>query len=147
MKGVAMKKAILTVTVLIVMGWALLAYPQQAYEFVRADIPFDFQVSGQTLTAGRYDFCWNRAFVAAVKLADKSASSPHPIQYVTIMGIDQPSKGTKAMVVFHRLGNSYFLSEIHQPGSGRVTVTISPQERNLNRLATTKVDVQAESGK
>lgn len=142
-----MKRAILTVTVLIVMGWSLLAYSQRSYQFVRADIPFTFQVAGHTLPPGTYDFCWNRQFIAAVRLADMSTKTEHTIEYVTISAVEAPSENMQAMVVFHRIGTNYFLSEIRHPGEAVVSVTMSSQERNLQHLATSKVDVQAEAGK
>ncbi len=140
-----MKRLILTLTVLIFM--ASLAHAQQAYQFIRADIPFEFQVSGHVMPAGRYDFCWNRSFVAAVRLADRSARTEQPIQYVQINSVEPPTKSMTSSIVFHRSGNLYFLSEIRQQGAGLVTLTVSPQERNLAKLAKTKVEIQAESGK
>ncbi len=142
-----MKQAILTLSILILMCSTLLVHAQQPYQYIRADIPFDFQVGGNTLPPGTYDFCWNRKFVAAVKLADMSARSEHPIQYVTISAVENPTKNTEPIVVFHRMGNLYFLSEIHQPGDGIVTVMPSARERSMKKLATTKVEVHGESGK
>jgi hypothetical protein len=138
-----MKRAIVTLSVLILFAFVLLSYSQQSYEFVRADIPFDFQVNGQNMPAGRYDFCWNRAFVAAVRLAEPSATTSQPIRFAHISTIDEPKKNARPTVVFHRLGSQYFLAEIHQPGSGFVTITVSRQELN-QRLALTKVEVPAE---
>ncbi len=142
-----MKKAILTLTVLIMISFTLLTHAQQAYQFVRADVPFDFQVSGKTMAAGRYDFCWNRTYVAAVRLADQSARSSEPIRYMQVNDIGQPTKDRVPRIVFHRVGSLYFLAEIHQPDEAIVALTTLKQERNFQKLATTKVEVEGEAGK
>jgi len=145
-----MKKVILTVMVLIAFALAttLRVDAQNSYQCVRAQVPFEFVVNGQTLPVGIYDFCWNHNFVAAIRLAVPSNANSQPIRYTQISTVDPNLKDKIPSVLFHQLVNRYFLAEIHQPSGGLVVLTTTRQEKKMLELAKLRsIEIEAESGK
>jgi hypothetical protein len=88
---------------------AAAAYAQGSSS-LKADVPFDFIVGNQTLRAGQY-MADLRAVpgVVIVKSADHGGGA-------MVIGSDLRSVSTqregKGKLVFHRYGNTYFLSEV-----------------------------------
>ena len=78
---------------------------------VRADIPFNFVVANQALPAGQYVVRPTTAGMLIIQSSDgsKAASS---ITYAC--GGGSPSKLSE--LVFHRVGNQYFLSQVQIEG-------------------------------
>jgi len=148
---VAMKRSISTVMVLfafVVIAASLLAHAQTNYQYIRANVPFEFVVNGQVLPAGSYDFCWNRNFVAAVRLATPGNANSQPIRYTQINAVEPTLKDKIPAVIFHQVSNRYFLAEIHQPDAGLVMLTTTKEEKRMQQLAGVKtVKIEAEGGK
>jgi hypothetical protein len=82
-----------------------------AQGLVRADIPFNFVVANQALPAGQYVVRPTTPGMLIIQSSDgsKAASS---ITYAC--GGGAPSKLTE--LVFHRVGNQYFLSQVQIEG-------------------------------
>ncbi len=77
-----------------------------------ADIPFAFTVANHTLPAGRY---------TVTRLGETSLriSSPHNQGTVVLThAAEGKAPESKGKMVFHRYGESYFLSEVWVAGSG-----------------------------
>jgi hypothetical protein len=75
---------------------------------VQARIPFSFSVNGQTLPAGEYLIRSNIAgeYVLALQNRDKHST------VMTLGNPNQTAKPRANVLVFHRYGDQYFLSEI-----------------------------------
>jgi hypothetical protein len=71
------------------------------------NIPFEFEMRGQTLPAGRYEFA-TRAGTGVVSLVD-----PNGRQHAALtMPLGNPSKQTESKIVFLYDGETYLLSEV-----------------------------------
>lgn len=78
---------------------------------VSANIPFAFQVGSYHYGAGKYLVRMQTDHVMAVR----GTSGPGCMLLVNRDSAKRPS--AKSMLVFHRYGNQYFLSELHIGGS------------------------------
>ncbi|HWR13849.1 MAG TPA: hypothetical protein VN577_03415 [Terriglobales bacterium] len=137
-----MKRVIAVMVLMVLLAAAAVA--QQNYRFVRADIPFNFQVNGHTMPAGKYDFCWNRSFVAAVKLVS-TTNADQPIRYAQVSAVENEAKDGTAKVIFRQTGATYVLRAIKQPGEGRVNLSM-PKDQMKYQLAR-DVEIEAQAGK
>ena len=79
---------------------------------VVADITFDFIVGNEVLPAGTYKF--NHGVKAGV-VAVTNAKSSQSIMAMVLTRISQ-YPGNDARVVFDKMGDQYYLSELHAPG-------------------------------
>ncbi len=132
-----MKRAML---IIFVLNCALLATAQQQNcRSVRAHVPFAFQMSGITMPAGDYQFCWKWNRTAVIT----PLSAEAPVVSSTISSFEKITQ-EKAMLIFRHLGNEYFLAEIHQPGEAIAVLAISPEEQRYNKIAVKKVPVPAD---
>lgn len=119
------------VTLLVVFTTSVLSAKAQTSQRLYAQIPFDFVVGNETLSAGRYSISSTmqdgsalliqgvKAKAAAIRLTDQ---------------IQTRSNKSNARLVFHRYGQTYFLAEVWQSGNstGRV-LRASKAERALQR--------------
>src|SRR5262245_52310846 len=108
----------------------------QSQHRVNASVPFDFIVGDKTLAAADY-----RIDTVGEALAICSASARYSV--IRLANAMTPNDRKSARLVFHRYGNTYFLSEVWEGGDriGRRLVE-SRQERamrsELSRMATNK---------
>jgi hypothetical protein len=80
---------------------------------VRANIPFNFVVANQALPAGQYVV--QPQTTSSGKLIIRSTDGSQAASAITYAcGGGAPSKQTK--LVFHRIGNQYFLSQVQIEG-------------------------------
>src|SRR5581483_8581372 len=109
-----MKRQVLTlVTVIAVLLVSGSAYAQTIS--VKAEIPFDFVVSGHTLAAGPYtiDSMGNGGAKALlVRSADQQEK-----MIVLASGAQSAQPADRTKLVFHRYGARYFLSQIWVAGN------------------------------
>jgi len=99
-----------------------------------ANIPFAFQIGPHHLRAGKYTVQLQSDHVLI--LANKTDAG---VMLVNWAGTRHPSE--KAMLVFHRYGNNYFLREMSfGGGSDSLTSTQSKQERSVQEEAA-KIDL------
>jgi hypothetical protein len=111
----------------------LIAVPARAQmpgTAIRTTIPFDFIVSGKTLPAGNYEI--GRINDSPEGLVMRNVTDKHDhvmFQTEAVAAMKIPSKSE---VVFHRYGDTYFLSEVITAGeqTGRELST-SRAERRL----------------
>ena len=95
---------------------------------VRAQVPFDFIVQDKTLRAGQYEIFTVTNGVLAIRNQDgnKGMRMTNPIT--------KDRRDTKAKLVFHRYGETYFLSEVWLAGNGDGrALPKTKQERALQR--------------
>ena len=93
---------------------------------VQANVPFDFIVAGQTMHAGPYTVKQATPAVLIVKAADGKANA-------AVMGVGMHSLFSQegCRLVFHRYGNTYFLSEIWSSGSDGQKLPETRREREM----------------
>src|SRR5689334_4900210 len=106
--------------IILFLGWTLVVGAQTGFRFVTAQIPFDFQIHGATMPAGRYDFGWGSTGSVVVRERNRIDSG----RFAITGEVDENCKKTEAIVTFKQLGNQYFLKTIVYPG--RATVSIFP---------------------
>jgi hypothetical protein len=119
---------------------AATAHAQLPGTALRASIPFDFSVKGKILPAGDYEI--RRISDEPDGLVISSLSDKHALFETNT--VDAPRTARRSEVVFHRYGDSYFLSEVFAGGgeTGR-ELPVSRQERTLRReMASNKTEPQ-----
>ena len=118
-----MKRATLYLTV--ILAFALCPILSQAQAMLRANIPFDFSVGSKTMSSGVYyidraanqmQLLRNPETNATVFVASNSLGNPYKIDL------------SKNVLVFHRYGSEYVLTEIWASGVGH-------QVRQSNRTS------------
>jgi hypothetical protein len=126
------KLAVLSISALVV----ALAVPMLAQSSMRlkANIPFEFVVSGKTLPAGEYSIDTASSQVVVRSIA-QSAGAIAIGNNVDVKGTD-PTAATK--LVFNRYGDKYFLSEVLDGWvSSGLKLPVSHTERELATSAST----------
>ena len=112
----------------------------QSQHRVNASVPFEFIVGDKTLAAADYriDTIGDALAICSVGAKDK---------VIRLANATTPKERKPARLVFHRYGNTYFLSEVWEGGDriGRRLVE-SRQERvmrsELSRMATNKTSYE-----
>src|SRR2546423_10231272 len=137
-------KGLMMLTLLLTMALAAnVATANGQKHRVTANVPFEFIVGEKTLAAGDYNMC-------AIGVAQNALSiqgSDGRNQAIRLTNATAP-KGERARLVFHRYGNTYFLSEVSE-GAGEVGWQLrkSPQERamarELDRIAANRINQKA----
>jgi hypothetical protein len=111
---------------------AATAFAQMPGETIRATIPFDFTVRGKTLPAGQYEIRRLGDEADNLEIANLNQHQDHVVfETESKQSSHTPKRGE---LVFHRYGDTYFLSQVWTPGlaTGRELIT-TRQERNLKR--------------
>jgi hypothetical protein len=93
---------------------------------VQATVPFNFTINGTTLPAGNYTLGSDISSPHLLKITDRQKGAH-------AMVMTQPSSAGNQqanVLVFHRYGNEYFLSEIRSDASSMyVRIPTSKQEK------------------
>ena len=121
----------LTLMVVVAFGTAAVVANGQSRQQVVTHVPFDFVIGDKTLPAGDYTTTLSADGGSRVLVQNDEANSS--IFRLTNSIQADPSK-SQARLVFHRYGQSYFLSEVWIGGdiSGRALLR-SKQESSLRR--------------
>ena len=130
-----MKKKVLSAVVtccLFILGAAATGYAQMPGSEIRATIPFDFSVRGKTLPAGEYEI--KRVNDSLEELIISRSSGQHERAIFNTESVQPREIPNRSLIVFHRYGDTYFLSEVLVEGNqtGR-ELAQSHQERQLRR--------------
>lgn len=107
----------LTLALVGVLGLLVAVGPAFAQEFrLKADIPFQFTVNGQTLLAGEYQLgsagATSNRNILQIRNADGQSS------ILNALPTQLRSKAKDSKLVFHRYGDQYFLSKMWMEGEG-----------------------------
>lgn len=126
-----MKKKVFSVALLALVA-AATAYAQFPGTSLHARIPFDFSVRGKLLPAGQYEI--RRISDEPGGLVISGVNDRHERALFETEPVQARKIPNRGELVFHRYGDSYFLSEIFTGGedTGRELVP-SRQERMLRR--------------
>lgn len=130
------------VVILVVLSWALLSGAQSQFT-LKANIPFDFIVGSQLAPAGEYTFVLDSSKRVLVRPMALGLSG----KQVQVAELDIFFKGEDAKIVFHQVGQRYFLTELKHPGAARVVLAPNPAERKLQTVAGKQVEIDAEAGR
>ena len=108
-----MKRATLYLTV--ILAFALCPILSQAQAMLRANIPFDFTVGTATMSSGVYDLSNAGNHVQLLRNPDTNRTA-----FVSSLSIGNPYKIdlSKNVLIFHRYGSEYVLTEIWASGVG-----------------------------
>jgi hypothetical protein len=113
---------------------ALAAAPSVfAADVLKADVPFPFQVEGKTLPAGAYQF----SIEVMSNVVDVHGGSPPDAALAPILtrmaARPHPGPSEHAHIVFDKVGSTYTLSELWEPGADGflVHITKGPHEHHV----------------
>ena len=125
-----MKKNFATIGFTLLLA-AALGLAQSSHK-VQAKIPHDFTAVGKVLPAGEYTFVYDAAKrVVTIRSTEKGAVGMMPI--VTLLSGAIHSSPSDSHVVFDKIGNNYFLSEIWIPGIDGVSL-LSTREKHEHEV-------------
>jgi hypothetical protein len=116
------------------------AYAQFPGTAIRATIPFAFSVEGKTLPAGEYEI--KRITDSPEGLVIRNVNDKHDHVMFVTESVEPRKIPERGEIVFHRYGDSYFLSEVLTAGeeTGR-ELAPSRAERQLRReMASNKTE-------
>ena len=120
-----MKRNLISILSLVVMSLMFNATGAYAQSYAKADVPFAFNVGAAQLPAGTYEIkvaSQNEIIIEdgesrAVALSNARREGP---------------RKTESKLVFHRIGNQYFLAEVWKgSGEGGLIVPTSKHEKDL----------------
>jgi hypothetical protein len=132
-----MKRNLIGIISLVALTVLLNPASANAQARVKADVPFAFTVGNTQLPAGCYEI--SSAQTDSTIMLRNCDTGKAVLSHVR----PEYPRDTKSEMVFHRLGNQYFLSEIWgAAGNAEVTLPASKQEQEL--LAAAR---QSQSGK
>jgi hypothetical protein len=117
---------------------AATAHAQLPGTELRATIPFDFSIRGKTLPAGDYEIK-RITDTPEVLIISSRVNDEHEIFDTELVEARKtPDRGE---LIFHRYGDSYFLSEVFAGGeqTGR-ELPVSRQEKTLRREIASNVN-------
>ena len=119
---------------------------QSGRQTLRANVPFDFVVGGKTLAAGEYTVAKINQDSTGIQV---SGRANHQNAIRLSIPVQAKASEQRAMLIFHRYGDQYFLSQVWMPGSseGREMLKSKAEraaERELSRLASNKGGATAE---
>jgi hypothetical protein len=133
MEGTKMRNALLLVVTLslIAIAGRAPAHAQVIYA-LDADIPFSFTVRNMTLPAG--DYTIRRVNMADPNLMEIQSGDGHSSLLFIVNDVVTGKAPNRPELIFDRVGDRYFLSEIFEVGSSRgVELRKSRAERNLEK--------------
>ena len=131
-----MKRNLIGILSLVVMSLTLTATGAFAQSYVKADVPFAFTVGSAQLPAGPYEVKSSSSGATAIVILNDQNNAGA----MAIARREYPRQ-TNAKLVFHHVGNRYFLAEIWRgSGSEGMIVPTSKQEKELEK------ELQASSG-
>ena len=108
------------------------AHAQEPGTAMRASIPFDFMVRGKTLPAGNYEI--RRINHEPIGLVIQNVNHRRDEAMFQTDPIFAGREPRKSLIVFHRYGDSYFLSEVVTAGEDTARgIMPSRAERALRR--------------
>jgi hypothetical protein len=124
-----MKRNLIGILTLVVMTVLISSTGAYAQAYAKADVPFAFRLGTAQLPAGTYEVRVATTSAEAIVIQNHETSAGA----LSIARRESP-RSTNAKLVFHRVGNEYFLAEIWR-GSGYdgMIVPTSKQEKELEK--------------
>lgn len=128
-----MRKVLLIVVSLFWIGIAgRIPAHAQVVDTIEADIPFSFTVRNTTLPAGRYTV--ERVYTVDPNVMEIRSRDAHSATLVIVENAEIAKAPEMAELIFDRVGDQYFLSEIFEGGSNAgVALPKSHAERQMEK--------------
>jgi hypothetical protein len=124
-----MKRNLIGILSLVVMAVLISSTGAFAQSYAKADVPFAFTVGSAQLPAGTYEVRTVGASNSSIVIQNHDTNAAA----MSNAGREQP-RNTNAKLVFHRVGNTYFLAEVWRSSSAEgMIVPTSKQERDLSK--------------
>ena len=119
-----MKRNLISILSLVVMSLMFNATGANAQSYVKADVPFAFNVGMAQLPAGTYQIRVVGQNEIMIQNGGSKAAALSSARR-------DPPRNTKSKLVFHRIGNQYFLAEVWKRSEGGLIVPTSKHEKDL----------------
>jgi hypothetical protein len=123
-----MKRNLITILSLVVMSVMLNATGAYAQSYAKADVPFAFNVGAAQLPAGTYEIKALSQGGNQIMIQNSKTNA----SAVSIARRDG-SRNTESKLVFDRIGNQYFLSEVWKDSGAGIIVPTSKHEQELKK--------------
>ena len=138
-----MKKRIFSTVVtgcLLALMIAVPAHAQISGTTMRVAIPFDFVVRGKTLPAGNYEI--KRINDSPEGLVIRDINDKHEQVMFVTESVEAKAIPNESEVIFHRYGDSYFLSEVFTAGeeTGQELAPSRAERRLRREVASNKAE-------
>lgn len=116
----------LTVTTLFLAATLIPAVAASAQDHVaQANVPFSFTVGASTVPAGTYRISSDVNSPSIINLSNREKN----VHLLTMALPEDPSRRETNVLVFHRYGGQYFLSDIRSAGSMNIHFPTSSAEK------------------
>ena len=123
-----MKRNLIGILSLVVMSVLISSTGAYAQAYAKANVPFDFKVGSAQLPSGTYDVRILGNDNTVMVQNDETSSA------ILAIARHENPRDTSAKLVFHHVGNQYFLAEIWRgPGTDGMIVPTSKQEKELEK--------------
>jgi hypothetical protein len=121
-----MKRNLITILSLVVMSLMFNASAAYGQSYAKADVPFAFNVGTVQLPAGTYEIrsLLSGANQIMIQNYDTSAAA-------LSIARREPPRNAESKLVFHRVGNQYFLAEVWRSSADALIVPTSKHEKEL----------------
>ena len=124
-----MKRNLIGILSLVVLSVLISATGASAQSYAKANVPFAFSVGSAQLPAGTYEVKNMGQGNSSILIQNDETSAAA----LSTAGREQPRQ-TNAKLVFHRVGNSYFLAEVWRSSTAEgMIVPTSNQEKELEK--------------
>ncbi len=124
-----MKRNLIGILTLVVMTVLISSTGAYAQAYAKADVPFAFKVGTAPLPAGTYEVKIATMGAGAIMIQNNETSE----SALSTARHEYP-RNTGAKLVFHRVGNQYFLAEIWRGADNDgMIVPTSKQEKELEK--------------
>ena len=124
-----MKRNLITILSLLVMSLMFNVAGVYAHSYVKADVPFAFNVGTAQLSAGTYE-------IKALSQSPNVIMIRNPETGAATLSIarSEGPRNTESKLVFDRIGNQYFLTEVWKDSdAGGMIVPTSKHEEELKK--------------
>lgn len=124
-----MKRNLIAMLSLVVVSMIFNATTVYAQSFAKADVPFAFNVGQKRLPAGTYELTIDGVASSNVMIRNIETKE----SALSITGYEPP-RNTQSKLVFNRVGNEYFLSQVWSAsGSPGMRIPTSKREHELRK--------------
>ena len=131
-----MKRNLIGILSLVAISLMLNAAGAYAQSMVKANVPFEFKVGSAQLPAGPYEIKVDSASAAAIMVQNDQGKAG-----ALSTARREPARDTQAKLVFHKVGNQYFLAEIWRSSQAEgMILPTSNEEKELEK------ELQASNG-
>ena len=124
-----MKRNLIGILSLVVLAVLISSTGAFAQAYAKATVPFAFNVGSAQLPAGTYEIKVENTSAGAIQIRNGETSD----SALSITRYETP-RNTSAKLVFHRVGNHYFLAEVWKgPDADGMIVPTCKQEKELEK--------------